>query len=134
MNLHGLVRGAITSVNPDIAGTFTASTGNTVDGAGNITPQYAAPLPVRFQVQPPGSKDLQHIERLNIQKICRVVFMFGNAQGVVRPNQQGGDLLTFPQFTGQAPATWLTVYADGPWSVEGGGWTKIIAVLQESPP
>lgn len=133
MNLHGTVRGAITSVNPDITAQFQASTGNTVDAAGNVTPTYAAPVPVRCQVQPPGSRDLQHIERLNITKMTRVIFMYGNAQGVVRPNQQGGDLLSFPQFAEQAASLWLVVYVDGPWNVEQGGWTKVIVVLQEPP-
>lgn len=133
MNLHSIVRPAINSVNPDIAGGFIASTGHNVDDAGNVTPTFAASVPVRLQVQPPGTKDLRHLNNLNISGVVRSVFMFGNAQGVVRPNQQGGDLLTFPQFTGQAASTWLTVAADGPWSVNDGGWTKVLVVLQENP-
>jgi hypothetical protein len=134
MNLHGTVRGAITSVNPDITAQFLASQGHTTDDAGNQTPVFAAGVPVRIQVQPLSRGDLKHLDNLNIQGVFRTVFMYGNSQGVVRPNQQGGDLLTFPQFAGQASATWLVVSVDGPWNVEQGGWTKVLVCLQEDIP
>lgn len=131
MNLHGAVRGAITSVNPDITAQFQASTGpGTPDASGNVTPMYAAPVAVRCQVQPLSRGDLRQVEALNLQGEFRAIFMFGNPQGVVRVNQQGGDLLTFPQFQGEAPSVWLVVNVDGPWNVEQGGWSKLIVVLQ----
>lgn len=131
MNLHGTVRGAITSVNPDKPATFQASTGyGTPDASGNVTPQYAAGVPVRCQVQPLSREDLRHVETLNLTGVFRSIFMFGNPQGIVRPNAGGGDLLTFTQFQGQGPSTWLTIKADGPWDVEYGGWSKILVVLQ----
>jgi hypothetical protein len=131
MNLHGIVRGAIGSVNPDITAQFQASTGPSApDAAGNITPTYAAAVPVRCQVQPLSRGDLRQVESLNLQGVFRTIFMFGNTQGVVRVNQQGGDLLTFPQFQGQGASTWLIVSVDGPWNVEDGGWTKVIVCLQ----
>ncbi len=131
MNLHGTVRGAINSINPDKPAQFFASTGpGTPDASGNVTPTYAAAVPVRVQVQPLSKQDLRHIETLNIQGVFRTLFMFGNPQSIVRPNAQGGDLLTFPQFQGQSAATWLTIAADGPWDVENGGWSKILVVLQ----
>jgi hypothetical protein len=131
LNLHGTVRGAITSVNPDITASFQASTGpGTPDASGNVTPTYAAPINVRCQVQPLSRGDLRQVESLNLQGVFRTVFMYGNEQGVVRVNQQGGDLLTFAQFKGQAAAVWLVVCVDGPWNVEQGGWTKIIVCLQ----
>src|ERR1700679_3872036 len=116
MNLHGTVRGAITSINPDKAAQFFASTGpGTPDPSGNVAPTFAAAVPVCVQVQPLSKQDLRHIETLNIQGVFRSIFMFGNPQSVVRPNQQGGDLLTFTQFQGQGVSTWLTIAADGPW-------------------
>jgi hypothetical protein len=131
MNLHGTVRGAITSINPDKAAQFFASTGpSSPDASGNVTPAYSAAVPVRVQVQPLSKQELRHIETLNIQGVFRSIFMFGNPQSVVRPNQQGGDLLTFPQFQDQSTSTWLTIAADGPWDVENGGWSKILVVLQ----
>jgi hypothetical protein len=131
VNLHSAVRGAITSINPDIVAQFQASTGpGTPDASGNVAPTFAAAVPVRVQVQPLSKEDLRHVATLNIQGVFRSIFMFGNPQSVVRPNQQGGDLLTFAQFQGQGPSVWLTIAADGPWNVEQGGWSKILVVLQ----
>jgi len=131
LNLHAAVRDVIPAVNPDITAQFQASTGPGVpDASGNVTPTYAAAVPVRCQVQPLSRGDLRQIETLNLQGVFRTVFMFGNKQGVVRVNQQGGDLLQFPQFQGQASSTWLVVSVDGPWNVEQGGWTKILVQLQ----
>lgn len=132
MNLHAIVRSAITTVNPDVLATFQASSGTTVDEAGNVTPLYLDPVQVRIQVQPMSRGDLKQIEQLNIQGVFRSVFMYGNAQGIVRPNQAGGDLLTFPQFKGQSARPWLVVAVDGPWDVDQGGWTKVIVCLQEA--
>lgn len=131
MNLHAIVRNAITTVNPDIIAQFQLSIGNTVDESGNLAPNYADAVPVKIQVQPMSRGDLKQVETLNIQGVFRTVFMYGNAQGIVRPNQSGGDLLTFPQFKGQQPAPWLVVAVDGPWDVDQGGWTKVIVCLQE---
>lgn len=99
-----------------------------------MTPTYADAVPVRCQVQPLSRGDLRQIETLNLQGVFRSIFMFGNTQGVVRPNQQGGDLLTFPQFQGQPAATWLIVSVDGPWNVEQGGWCKVLVCLQSPLP
>jgi hypothetical protein len=130
MNLHGVVRTAINAINPDQAAYFYANTGPAGSASGKQTPTFAAPVPVRCQVQPLARGDLQHIERLNLQGVFRVVFMFGNTQGVVRVNQQGGDKLVFQQFQGQANSTWKVVYVDGPWNVENHGWTRLIVCLQ----
>lgn len=130
MNLHGIVRGAITSVNPDVVANYLASTGSTTDAAGNQTPAYAAATPVRIQVQPTNGRDIERLNALNIQGVPRTIFMFGNTQGIVRVFAQGGDLLQFVPFLGQPIQTWLVVVVDGPWNVEGGGWTKLLCVLQ----
>jgi hypothetical protein len=130
MNLHGMVRGAINSVNPDVTALYLASTGNTVNADYSQTPGYAAGVPVRIQAQPLGKEELRHVEKLNLQGVFRTIFLFGNSQGVVRVLAQGGDLLQFAPFQGQAVQTWKVVYVDGPWNVEQGGWTKLIVVLQ----
>lgn len=134
MNLHSIVRGAITSVNPDITAQYLASTGPTSNADFSRTPGFATAVPVRCQVQPLSRGDLQLVEKLNLQGVFRSVFMFGNAQGVVRVLAQGGDLLQFPPFKGQAAQTWKIVNVDGPWNVESGGWTKLIVCLQTDTP
>jgi hypothetical protein len=134
MNLHGIVRGAINSVNPDRTALYFASTGNTVNADFSQTPGYAPGVQVRVQIQPLGRDELKHVERLNLQGVFRTVYLFGNAQGVIRVLAQGGDLLQFAPFQGQAVQNWKIVYVDGPWNVEQGGWTKVICVLQTDAP
>lgn len=43
MNLHGIVRGAIVTVNPDVPVAVRISTGYTIAAGGTRTPTYAAP-------------------------------------------------------------------------------------------
>lgn len=135
MNLHGIVRSAINSVNSDKPALFLASTGNTVNADFSQTPSYATGVPVRIQIQPLGKEELRHVEKLNLQGVFRTVYMFGNTQGIVRVNAQGGDLLQFAPFQGQAVQNWKTVGpVAGPWDVEYGGWTKLVVCLQTDTP
>lgn len=127
MNLHALVRGPITSVNPDILITYKKSTGFTVDGAGVQTPTYATFTNVAAQIQGYDGDRLIHTEKLNIQGVYRSVHVFGNTQGVVRPNAQGGDLLYFAQSPGGAIQTWLVVRVRETWP----DWSRVIVCLQQ---
>lgn len=134
MNLHGIVRGAINSVNADRPALYLASTGNTVNADFSQTPAYAPGVSVRIQIQPLGRDELKHIDRLNLQGVFRTVYMFGNTQGIVRILAQGGDLLQFAPFQGQATQNWKVINVDGPWNVEQGGWTKLLVCLQTDTP
>ena len=115
-NLHGLVRGAINSVNPDIAGTWLVSTGTNIDDAGKSTPTYAAAVPVKCQVQ-------------------AVVYMFANPDAINRLESKGGDLLKFPQYPRGPARTWLIRAVDEPWTAGNGtlAWARVIVSLQLDP-
>lgn len=127
MNLHGIVRGAITTVNPDIVAPYLRSTGNTTDAAGEQAPTYAAPVDVRIQVQALTGKDLQQINYLNIQGVLRAVYMYGNTQGIVRVDAKGGDMLRFPQVPGDPNVQdWLVVAVLETWP----DWSKVAVWLQ----
>lgn len=131
-NLHGLVRGAINSVNPDISATYLASTGNTVATGGKQTPTYATGVPMRIQSQPVSTGDIRRYDFLSGQTISRAVWMFGVTQGIVRSMQLGGDLLKFPQFNGGPVKTWLVKAVDETWSPDG-SWCKVICIQQLDP-
>ena len=138
MNLHGTVRGAITSVNPDIQVTWVASTGQSTSTAGKRTPGYATPVVLRAQVQAVTGQDLRKYNFLQGQGVYRAVYLFGNKQAIVKVNQQGGDLLKFPQ--SQAPGTpvqtWLIRQVDETWTSDAsqlGGWCRVIVSLQTDP-
>ncbi len=135
MNLHGIVRGAINSVNQDRTALYLASVGNIVNADFSQTPSYAPGVQVRIQIQPLGKEELRHIEKLNMQGVFRTVYMYGNTQGIVRILAQGGDLLQFAPFQGQAVQNWKVVGpVDGPWNVNDGGWTKLLVCLQTDTP
>jgi hypothetical protein len=52
--------------------------------------------------------------------------MYGNTQGIVRPTQQGGDLLTFPLVPNGPAFTWKVVEVSETWP----DWCKVIVCLQ----
>ena len=131
MNLHAIVRGAISSVNPDRLITWRVNTGYVTDSAGARVPSYTDLTGQSAQIQALSGEDLQHPSLLNVQGVKRAVYMFGNAQGVVRPDAKGGDLLLFPQVLGGADQSWLVVCALETWTPDVAGWCKLAVVLQE---
>ena len=108
MNLHDIVRGAITTVNPDIQAMLRRSTGYTVDTDGTQVPQYDE-MTGTAQVQGIDPKDLVHVNNLNIQGNLRTVYLYGNWFGIVRAGEQGGDILVFPAVKGGENCEWLVV-------------------------
>lgn len=126
MNLHGIVRGAIQSVNPDITASFQRSNGFTVDANHKQIPAYASAVPVRIQSQAMSGGMLKHADRLNLQGVLRSLYMFGNTQGIVRPTAQGGDLLTFKLVPGAADSVWKVVEVVETWP----DWSHVLVCLQ----
>lgn len=123
MNLHGIVSGAIGTVNPFIAGTMKISTGYATSDAGTRTPTYSD-LAVSVQLQAQTYKDLQQTDGLNIQGVLRSVYVKGNFNGVNRAGKKGGDLLVV------GADTWLIVQPLEMWP----DWCKFVVALQVTPP
>jgi hypothetical protein len=136
VNLHSIVRPAINSVNPEILGTWQQSLGATTGANFKRTPAFTPHTGVPMQVQAMSGGDLFKVNYLNLEKITRAVYMYSNPQGVVRVDAKGGDLLLFPQVLGGEAYTWLVFSVLEPWtsSIDGGGWTKVAVVLQDTPP
>lgn len=133
LNLHGIVRGAITAVNPDIVIAWRRSSGSTTGDSGRRTPTYDASVNIDAQVQPVSSDDLKHIDKLNLQGTFRKVYAFGDIQGIVRPELKGGDLLAFP-LSGAINRSWLVVHVLESWTPDATGWCCVIAALQDETP
>lgn len=122
MNLHGLVRGAITTINPDIPAQMMVSTGQyTTDAAGHRTPSYSTQN-VTLQLQPLSYTDLMKIDGLNLQGIIKSAYVNGNFEGVNRPNQKGGDYLLIPSKNEK----WLITQPLEEWP----DWCKFVVTLQ----
>lgn len=120
MNLHGIAAPIIGTVNPFIAGTLTASAGYTTSADGTQVPAYAAPVTAMIQVQALTYSDLQQVSGLNIQGEARAVYLYGDWNGVLRPEAKGGDLIAF---NGQQ---WLVKQTLETWP----DWCKVVAVRQ----
>lgn len=120
MNLHGIVRGAINIVNPDVPGVMKVSLGTyTTDAAGHRVPAYSE-QDVTVQLQPLSYTDLQKVDGLNLQGIQKAAYVNGNFEGVNRLKGKGGDLLTV---NGE---TWLITQPLEEWP----DWCKFVVTLQ----
>lgn len=134
-NLHGLVRGAINAVNPDISALWLVSTGSTVGSTGKATPSYATAVPVKAQVQAVSGGDLRKYAFLQDQGVFRAVYMYANPDAINRVESKGGDLLVFPQYPVATNRTWLIKQPDEPWTAGNGNlaWCRVIVALQLDP-
>lgn len=130
MNLHGIVRKAINTINPEYLGVWKQSTGFTQDASGRPIPAYTDHANTPMRVQSLTGKDLMHEAFQSMQGVKRSVYTFGNIQGVVRPDGTGGDLLLFPANRGGPNRTWLVVVVLETWTPDTSGWCKVGVVLQ----
>ena len=102
------------------------STGYVTDDAGKRTPTTIT-LSVQAQVQALSATDLKHIDGLNISGIMRSVYLYGNAAGVVRADQIGGDILVFPEVPNGCNKNWLVTQVMETWP----DWCRVIVTLQQ---
>lgn len=121
MDLYGITRSAIATINPLTSATLTASTGYTTAANGKQAETYAAPVAQMIQVQDLSTSDLRQVSGLNLQSNLQKVYMEGQWNGVVRPVGEGGDLLNF---NGQ---NWLIVHVLEQWA----DWTCVVVCLQK---
>jgi hypothetical protein len=57
------------------------------------------------QVQPMTWRDLQMVEGVNLGGVRWKIYLFGEVDGIVRPEKKGGDLITIS--TGRHQGVWL---------------------------
>lgn len=126
MNLHALVSPVIGAINPHITITLERSSGYTTGANGKQVPAYETAVDGPGQVQALGASDLKHMNDLNIQGVMRKVYLYGNWMGVVRADQKGGDVLTFPQVPGAVAQKWKLVTVFETWP----DWCAVGVVLQ----
>ena len=124
MDLRGIANSCSNVVNPNITVTWQKSTGFTIGNAGKQIPTYAAGVIGPAQVQALDNSQLKQLEGLNIQGDIRALYMYGNLAGVIRPNQQGGDLIVIS--SGPLQGTWLITKTLESWPA----WTAVAIVKQ----
>ena len=121
MNLHGIVTGYISVVNPTQFYVYRQSTGYVTDANFVQQPQYAPGVTVQCQVQPVTVRELYTFGSVNLSGVSQKMYLNGDQEGIVRSLVRGGDLFTDP--TG---SVWLVTNAIESWP----DWTGLIATLQ----
>jgi len=126
MNLRGLANKYTRLTNNNIQVNWVQSTGYVTNDAGKRVPTSIT-LTVDAQVQALSTSDLQHIDGLNITGVMRTVYLYGNAAGVVRADQIGGDILRFPEVPNGTIRNWLITQVVETWP----DWCHVIVTLQQ---
>lgn len=129
INLHNVVRGAVTAVHPDETLTLYRSTGRT-NVNGRVTPSYASPVTIKAQVQGVGGDDLLYLDATARSKIMRKFYLYSDDDistrpaGIIRPVARGGDMML------RSDGTWwlITSVSEDFSSV---GWESVIGTMQE---
>ncbi|MBO7714401.1 MAG: hypothetical protein J6S85_12570 [Methanobrevibacter sp.] len=121
MNLHNIVRKAISSVNPDQEITVKVFSG--VDNTGTYAVLTYTETTAIAQVQPMNSEDIQFINNFNSSSIYKAMYIQGNWSGLNRVTENGGDLIKWND------KVWYVVSVPEGWDATA-GWTKVLVVAQ----
>lgn len=130
MNLHRVVRGAITTVNPDATVLIYYAIGQE-NTKGKITPLYDAPQTIQAQWQPLDLEYLRQTERVSDTIVGDQVFLYSDpnkpVSGIKRiPLARTGDFLK------KGDQWYLVTGIIEDWSDVG--WINIDVTLQAKPP
>lgn len=126
MNLHAVVAGGISTVNPWIMATIQRSLGTKQEGSYHRIPLYAPPKPVLVQQQSLLYNDLVQLDGINVEGERRAFYITGNWEGAQRADGKGGDLITLPD-----GSIWLVVVVLENWQFAD-GWVKVGCTRQVS--
>lgn len=122
MDIRGIANGATQTVNPNVAITLRQSSGFTIDPATRKqVPNYTS-TPGYGNVQALTNDELKQLDGLNIQGTKRALYLYGDAAGVIRPDQRGGDTVTI------GGKTWLVVQVLEHW--DNPTWAKVAICYQ----
>lgn len=131
INLHAVVRSAITAVHPDEDCVLYQSLGQK-NVMGVVTTVYAEPQDIKANWQPLDSQTLEHLERMGDTKASEQVFLYSNTtlpvSGVQRmPISRTGDIIKRWDGT-----YWLVTSVIEDWSARG--WANVGVTEQVTPP
>lgn len=130
INLHNVVRAAITSIHPDEECVLYQSVGQK-NIKGVVKPVYNAPLTIKANIQPLDADALKHLESLNMTPQGEQAFLYSDdalpVAGQKRlPITRNGDII-------QRGDTWwliTSVLEDWTWD----GWANVTINQQTTPP
>ncbi|GJD63755.1 hypothetical protein [Methylobacterium frigidaeris] len=131
MNLRAIANRATQRINPNVSATIMRSGGYTTNDSGKRVPKFT-PLPLKVQVQPASTGDIQKLEALNIQGVHRVIYISAEVEAMIRVDKKGGDQIVFE--AGVMPeddqgTRWIISAVLEVWGHE---WRKCAITLQNS--
>ena len=116
MNLRAVANSTIQVVNPDVIVPIQQSNGYTTSASGARVPLYLPTQNVSCNIEALQYNDIAQIDGLNITGIRRKVYVNGAWNGIERSDQEGGDLLQFPEHPGGPVRSWLVVFVFEQWA------------------
>lgn len=139
INLHGIVRGAVNHLHPDVKVILYRTTGQVVVTGGQPKPIYAEGINIKAQMQSEGTTALFHADKIGQEEIMRKFYLFASPEldmrvaGIIRPLSRGGDMFQIDPTENWFAGTWWLVDA----TIEDftrSGWANVRATLQVNPP
>jgi len=111
MNLNQIAGNAVQAIRPSVPGVVRVSTGYATGDDFSRTPTYRDVAGVPMWVDALTYKDLMQVDGLNLNGTRRAIYINGSVDGLVRPENKGGDLIFLPTaaFAGSIAADVLTV-------------------------
>jgi hypothetical protein len=131
LNLHNVVRGAITAIHPDETVTLYQSAGQR-NVKGKIVSIYNEPQEVKANFQPLDSDALKHVEVIGNTPISEQVFLYSDAPMPIAGQQRlpitrTGDIIKRSDGT-----YWLVTVVLEDWTWDG--WCNVGVHIQTTPP
>lgn len=105
-NMHDTVRGAITTLNADIAGAVYLSQGRK-NVRGILSPQFTV-VDAALQVQAQPHDPYRHQNALEYTDTYYTIYAYGNFSDLQRPDGRGGDVVHFAR-SPQVAASWYYI-------------------------
>jgi hypothetical protein len=117
LNLHGVVIGAISAVNPQSWVTVKVNDGYTVAADGTQVPKYIKESGF-VEIQSLSAKEIEHLASTNLQAVTKKLYAYGAINGIVRRAALGGDIIE------AGSITYLVVHVFEDWDSDG-GWCAV---------
>lgn len=103
MDMHAIVSPVVSAINPMTPATVSICTGYTTSAAGKQIPTYATATTVTVQAQELSTKELQHLNNLNLVGIMKKFYASVQLKAGDRDDGTGGDIVIWSN------DTWLIV-------------------------
>lgn len=127
MNLAAIANGVIVAVNPNEFVTLKLSTGSASNPDFSQTPTYTTMPNIVAQIQELTTKDLAHLDALNVQGSQKAMYFNLPVNPVVRLTAQGGDMVQTAD-----GVWWLTTRVLEGW--DAGSWCRVAVKMQTIAP